>query len=430
MDLSEIKKLVDEQGSAWAEFKKTNDERLEKLAKGEVVGDLEAKLAKMDTRMTEIQNEAKAIALKANRDFPPADKDADAEAKSFSGSLMAHSLRLGRAQPAAIDADGYKGYKAGFRAYLRKGKEELAEEERKAINVGTDPQGGYLVDSEMDSAIDRVAVKASAIRSVARVVTIGSASWKKIVKTSGVAAGGWGGETTAPSETATQGWSELEFVPGMVWAEPRASAQSLEDSVYNLEQDLIDELGITFADQEAQAFIDGSGVNRPKGMLSYTMVADASYTWGSVGFTVTGGAANFASSNPSDALISLQHSLKRSYRGGASFLMNDATLGAVRRFKDGQGIYLWAPSGLLNGIVGQLLGHPVVTDDYMPDLGSNAYPVLFGDFRQAYAVVDRRGTTILRDPYTAKPWVKFFATRRVGGGIINFEAVKALKCST
>jgi HK97 family phage major capsid protein len=200
--------------------------------------------------------------------------------------------------------------------------------------------------------------------------------------------------------------------------------------VFDVEGDLIDEIGITFADQEAQAFIDGSGVNRPKGFLSYSTVANASYTWGSLGFVVTGGASGFAASNPSDALIDLQHSLKRNYRGGAAFVMNDATLGAIRKFKDGQGIYLWAPSGLQQGVAGQLLGHSVVTDDYMPDLGSNAFPIAFGDFQRGYLIVDRRGTTILRDPYTAKPYVKFFATRRVGGGITNFEAIKLLKCST
>jgi HK97 family phage major capsid protein len=429
VDLSEFKSLIEDQGKTWKEYVKTNDDRLDRLEKGLSTADHDAKLAKMDARLTEIANEAKAAILRAQRDLPRESADTASEVKSFGGALTAHSLRLGRAQPTPLDAELYKAYKSTFRTYLRKGVDDMAPEERKAINVGNDPQGGYLVDSEMDAAIDRVAVKASAMRSVARIVTIGSASWKKLVKTSGVGAGGWGGETTAPSETSTQGWSEIEITPGMVWAEPRASSQSLEDSVLDLEADLIEEIGITFADQEAQAFVDGNGVQRPRGILAYPMVDNASYSWGSVGFIKTGGAAGFASSNPSDALVDLQHSLKRSYRSGAAFMMNDATLAAVRKFKDGQGIYLWAPSGLQQGIVGQLLGHAVVTDDYMPDLGANAFPILFGDFRRSYAIVDRRGTTILRDPYTAKPWVKFYATRRVSAGIVNFEAVKALRCA-
>jgi HK97 family phage major capsid protein len=432
-DLSEVKNLIDAQGAAWEEFKKVNDDRLVKLEKGLATGDEEAKLAKINTKLDEVAAEAKAAYAKANKTATFGEGDAKsiaAEVKSFNDALYAHSTRLSRPVPAALDADQYAAYKSGVQTWLRKGTEGLSDAERKAINVGTDPEGGYLTTSEMDGMIDRVVAKQSAFRQLARVVTIGSSSYEKLVKTSGASAGGWGGETTAPTETGTPGWVKLEFVPGMVWAEPRATSQSLEDAVFNVEGDLIDEIGITFADQEAQAFIDGSGVNRPKGFLSYTNVINSSYAWGGLGWTVTGGAASFAASNPSDALIDLQHSLKRNYRGNANWIMNDATLGAVRKFKDGNGIYLWAPSSLMGGIVGQLLGHGVVTDDYMPDLGSNTYPVAFGDFQRGYLIVDRRGTTILRDPYTAKPYVKFFATRRVGGGITNFEAIKILKCST
>lgn len=432
MDLSEVKKLIEDQGKTWDEYKKTNDERLTKLAKGEAVSDLEAKLAKMDERMAEIQAEAKQAAIRGNRPAGKSDDRVEVEVKRFNGALVSHSQRLSKPLPAAVDAEAYGQYKAGFRAYLRKGDGpgKMSDVEIKAVNAGTDPQGGYLVDSEMDAAIDRVATSAGAMRGAARVVQIGSSSFKKLVKTGGASAGGWGNETTTPSETGTPTWSELEFTPGTLWAEPRAYAEVLEDSVYDLEGDLIQEIGITFADQESDAFIDGNGVNKPRGILSYDMVADASYAWGKVGYAVTGGASGFASSNPSDALVTLQHTLKRTYRPGAAWMMNDATLAAIRKFKDGQGIYLWAPSGLLNGASGQLLGHSVLVDDYMPDLASNAYPVLFGDFQRAYVIVDRLGTTLLRDPYTAKPAVKFYARRRVGGGIVNFEAVKALKCST
>lgn len=431
-DMSEIKTLIDAQGRAWEEFKTVNDQRLDKLEKGMATGDEEAKLAKLNGRMDEIAAEAKEAHAKANRiaTFGGTDpKEAAAELKSFNDGLAAFDTLRQRPKSAPLDADAYAAYKSAFKNWMRKG-EQISDAERKAVNVGTDPEGGYLTTSEMDGAIDRVVTKMSAFRQLARVVTIGATAYEKLVKTSGASAGGWGGETTAPSETGTPGWVKLEFVPDMVWAEPRATSQSLEDAVFDVEGDLTDEIGITFADQESQAFIDGSGVNRPKGLLSYTTVANASYSWGSLGYTVTGHATAFASSNPSDALIDLQHSLKRNYRGSANWVMNDATLGAIRKFKDGQGIYLWAPSNLMGGVVGQLLGHGVVTDDYMPDLGSNAFPVAFGDFRRAYLIVDRRGTTILRDPYTAKPYVKFFATRRVGGGITNFEAVKLLKCST
>lgn len=431
-DMSEVKRLVEDQGRAWEEFKATNDARLAALEKGQSTTEHEAKLAKINERLDEIQAEAKDASIKAQKAAiygSGKPDDLDAEVKGFNASLHAFENRLTRTKSTPLDAEMYQAYKSGFKAWLRKG-DNISDAERKAINVGTDPEGGYLTTSEMDGAIDRVVTKMSAFRQLARVVTIGASSYEKLVKTSGASAGGWGGETTAPSETGTPGWVKLEFTPGMVWAEPRATSQSLEDAVFDVEGDLTAELGLTFADQEAQAFIDGNGVNRPKGFLSYSTVANASYAWGSLGFVVTGGASGFAASNPSDALVDLQHSLKRNYRGSASFVMNDATLGTIRKFKDGQGIYLWAPSGLQDGVAGRLLGHAVVTDDYMPDLGSNAFPVAFGDFNRGYLIVDRRGTTILRDPYTSKPYVKFFATRRVGGGITNFEAIKLLKCST
>lgn len=431
-DLSEVKNLIEAQGTAWEEFKKINDQRLEKLEKGLATGDEEAKLAKINAKLDEVAAEAKAAYAKANKSatFGAGEPEKLAvEAKGFNLSLLALAARNTKPKPDQLSVEQYVEYKQALGAWLRKG-EGISDAERKSLNVGTDTDGGYLTTEEMDATIDRVVVKQSAFRQLARVVTIGSSVYEKLVKTSGASAGGWGGETTAPSETGTPGWVKLEFTPGDLWAEPRATSRALEDSVMDVEGDLMDEIGLTFADQESQAFIDGSGVNRPKGFLSYTNALNSSYAWGGLGWTVTGAAATFASSNPSDALVDLQHSLKRGYRANANWVMNDATLGVVRKFKDGQGIYLWAPSGLQGGIVGQLLGHPVVTDDYMPDLAANAYPVAFGDFQRGYLIVDRRGTTILRDPYTAKPYVKFYATRRVGGGVTNFEAIKILKCST
>lgn len=433
MDLSEIKSLMTAQATAWEEFKRTNDERLAKLAKGESVTDLEAKLAKLNGALDEVQATAKEAATKAAR-LPMGgssedSKAAEAERKAFNAELKAYSAEKGRA-PADLDAKAYADYKAGLTSWIRKGSQDLPDAERKAINVGTDPQGGYLATHEMESAIDRVVGRYSAMRSIARVIPIGAASYKKLVKTSGTSGATRGGETTAPTEGTSPGWVELEFKPGTYLSDQRITSEALEDAVQDVEGDLLTEMGIEFAEMEGADFITGAGTNGPRGLLSYDTVANASYAWGKLGFVVSGGASGFASSNPSDALIDLQHGLKRQYRGNAVWTMNDATLGTIRKFKDGQGLYLWAPSNLLQGAVGQLLGHPVVTDDFMPDLASNAFPIAFGDFQRAYYVVDRRGMVILRDPFTAVPYVKFVGRRRVGGGVANFEAVKLLKCST
>lgn len=433
-DMSEIKAILDKQGVDWEAFRKTNDERLAKLEKGEGVAELDAKLAKMNAELDETGKALKEIALKASR--PQLSGDAqersEKELKSFNAIARAAAIEAGKSF-APLSAEGYAQYKAAISAFIRSGNEKMSADELKAINVGTASQGGFLIGFEMEAGIERVVHRYSAMRQLARVIPIGAASYKKLVKTSGTSGGTRGGESSAPAAGTSPGWSEIEFKPGTYLSDQRITMESLEDSVQDVETDLMEEIGIEFAEMEGQDFISGDGVNGPRGFQSYSMIANASYAWGSVGFTVSGAAAGFAASNPSDKLIDLQHSLKRQYRGNAAWTMNDATLGSIRKFKDGQGNYLWgmtAPSNLMAGAVGQLLGHPVVTDDFMPDLNTDTFPVAFGDFKRAYYVVDRKGMSILRDPYTAVPYVKFVARRRVGGGIANFEAVKVLKCST
>lgn len=424
-DLSEIKSLIEAQGTAWEEYKKTNDARIKAVEDGKPTADFDAKLKKMDDDLATLGKDLRDVALKAQRPDLSSDggQKAARELKAFNALLTTRGS-------APMTQPQYDEYKGAVSAYVRKGVERMTDAERKAINVGTDTQGGYLVGEEMEAGIDRVVRRYSGMRQVARVISIGAASYKKLVKTSGTSGSTVGGEATAPTAGTSPGWAELEFRPGTYLSDQRITSEALEDAVQDVESDLMEEIGIEFSEAEGQDFIDGTGVNKARGFQSYTIVANASYAWGNVGYIASGGASSFASSNPSDALIDLQHALKRQYRAGAAWMMNDATLGAIRKFKDGQGIYLWAPSQLMEGAVGQLLGHPVVTDDFMPDLGSNTYPVAFGDFMRAYYVIDRKGTSILRDPFTVVPYVKFVARRRVGGGIANFEAVKLLKCAT
>ena len=202
-----------------------------------------------------------------------------------------------------------------------------------------------------------------------------------------------------------------------------------DDAFVNAEAWLSDEVSISFTEGEAAAFITGTGIKSPRGILSYTNVANSSYTWGNIGYTASGAAGAFAASNPSDNLVDLIHTLKRGYRNGASFLMNDLTLSSIRKFKDGQGIYLWTP-GLQEGVSSTLLGYGVEIDDNMPDVAANTYSIAFANFSRAYQIVDRAGVAVLRDPYTRKGWVKFYTTKRVGGGVKNFEAIKLMKFAT
>jgi HK97 family phage major capsid protein len=431
--LVEVKDLVEKQGTTWEEYKKTNDERIAKLAKGESVEALEAKLAKMETSLTEAGKELKELTLKSQRPAQSSEKAdaAEKELKSFNARLQALSIESGKGFT-PVTREQLDGYKAAIAGYIRKGVETMSPDERKAINVGTNPQGGYLVTEEMEGTIDRVLRKYSTIRDLARVIPIGASSYKKLVKTSGTSGSTTGNERTAPTEGTSPGWVELEFVPGTYLSDQRITQESLEDSVIDVEGDLMTEIGIEFAEKEGTDFVSGDGVNRPRGFASYATVANASYAWGKVGYTASGNASSFAASNPSDYLIDLVHSLRRQYRANGAFIMNDATLGAIRKFKDGQGNYLWGMTkeSFMAGAVGTLLGYPVATDDFMPDVGANAYPIAFADWSRFYYVIDRKGMTILRDPFTAVPYVKFVARRRVGGGIANFEAGKLLKIAT
>lgn len=430
MDLSEIKSLVEAQGKAWDDFKKTNDERIEKLTKSQSTEAVDAKLAKINDELSATSKELKELTLKSQRPVMSAEKADEAETalKSFNLAAKAAAMESGR-PVTELTADQYADYKAVYAKYIRKGESALTEAERKTVNVGTATQGGYLVGHEMEAGIDRVVQRYSSMRQVARVINIGSATYKKLVKTTGTSGATRGGENTTPSNGTSPSWVELEFKPGTYISEQRITSEALEDATIDVGSDLETEIGIEFAEMEGSDFISGNGINGPRGLTDYTNVANSSYSWGNVGYVASGNASSWAASNPSDYLIDLVHSLKRQYRAGASFIMNDTTLGSIRKLKDGQGNYLWGMTreSFMAGAVGTLLGYPVVTDDFMADIGANTFPIAFGDFKQAYYVIDRKGVSVLRDPAGAFPHVRFLTRRRVGGGIAKFEAVKLFK---
>lgn len=327
-----------------------------------------------------------------------------------------------------------KEYASAFNKWFRKGQNEQALGDlavKAALQTDSDPDGGYTVPDEMEGGIDRILGTVSAMRRVARVVRISSSVYKRLVNTTGTTSG-WVGEREARTETNTPNLSELEFPAMELYANPAATQRMLDDAAIDVASWLADEVSVEFAEEEGAAFITGNGVNRPRGILSYDTIANASWTWGKLGFTVSGVAAdiNDASNNGVDALISLVYSLKQGYRNGASFMMNNTLQSKVRKLKtigDTEG-YLWQPSVQV-GQPATLLGYPVIDDDNMSDVGANAFPIAFGNFQRGYLIVDRAGIRVLRDPYTNKPYVHFYTTKRVGGGVSNYQAIKLLKCS-
>ncbi|HEX4890782.1 MAG TPA: phage major capsid protein [Alphaproteobacteria bacterium] len=340
-------------------------------------------------------------------------------------------LMLSQARPEFASGDTPRSpyareHRAGFDLYMRKGVEQgLLELESKALSVGVSADGGFLVPPETERQIDRLLSVASPIRSISGVQKISGNIYKKPFATAS-ASTGWVGETAARPQTTTPTLVELSFPAMEIYAMPSATQTILDDAAVDTEAWLADEVQIIFAEQESLAFVSGDGVNKPKGFLAYTNVANASWTWGNMGYLATGVSAAFAASNPSDILVNLIYSLKQGYRANANWVLNRNVQADIRKFKDANGMYLWQPS-VQAGQPSLLLGYPVAESEDMPNIAANSFSIAFGDFKRGYLIVDRLGIRVLRDPYTAKPYVLFYTTKRVGGGVQNFEAIKLVK---
>ncbi len=315
--------------------------------------------------------------------------------------------------------------KAFVDRYLRKGSE--AGVSLKSLNGASAADGGYAVPDELDRRIDTVLRDISPIRRIANVVNVGSANYRKLVATGGFASG-WASEIASRAETDTPDFAEIAPPMGELYANPAASQAMLDDAGFDVEGWLAGEIAQDFAKAEGLAFVSGNGTNRPKGFLSAPVAAtgDAVRAFGTLQYLPTGAAGGFAASNPGDGLVDLIHTLRPAYRQGACFVMNSATLGRIRKFKDADGGYLWRP-GLAEGQAATLLGYPVVEAEDMPDVAANSYSVAFGNFKAGYVIAERSGVRILRDPFSNKPFVHFYATKRVGGAVADSQAIKLLK---
>ncbi len=317
-------------------------------------------------------------------------------------------------------------HKSAFDGYVRKGETaNLTKLEQKALSVGSDPDGGYLVPKETERAVNTALKTVSPIRSIAGIRQVSGSVYKVPFATTG-AATGWVGETAVRPQTNTPTLAELSFPTMELYAMPAATQAILDDSAVDIDAWLAEEVRVAFAQQEGTAFVTGDGVNKPKGFLTYPTVANASWTWGNVGFVTTGAAGAFPAANQADKLIDLVYAVKGTYRANGTFVMNRATLGAVRKMKDADGSYIWQPSGDA-AQPSRLIGYPVVEAEDMPSIAADSLSIAFGDFASGYLIIDRVGIRVLRDPYSSKPYVLFYTTKRVGGGIRDFDAIKLLK---
>jgi len=339
------------------------------------------------------------------------------KAKSASGVIAAQRPAL----------DGVKSAEASsfVDQYIRCGIESGLE--TKAIGSSSDAIGGYAVPEEIDRLIDSTLTAISPIRAIANVVKVGSAGYRKLIASGGTRSGWVGFEADRP-ETNTPTFTEVVPASGDLYANPAASQQMLDDAMFDVEAWLAQEIATEFARAEGAAYVAGSGVNQPLGFLSSptSSAVDSARPMGTLQTIGTGVAGGFAGTDPEDALIDLVQSLRSPYRQGAVFVMNSATAAEIRKFKTSTGAFLFQPS-LAAGQPATLLGYPLIEAEDMPDIAAGSLSIAFGNFKAGYVIAERNATTILRDPYTHKPYVHFYATKRVGGQVVNSEAIKLLK---
>lgn len=378
-----------------------------------------------DKRLAEIESKGSSDVLTTEK------VDAiNADITRLTGIL--DDLQKKQARP-ALGRDGReispekKAYADGFNTFLRKGSEDgLKALELKALSTSVGADGGFTVPEQIDSMIQDLVKEVSPIRSIANVVQVGTSDYKKLVNLHGTASG-WVGETAARPETTSPQFAEIAPPMGEVYANPAATQTMLEDSFIDVETWLANEVALEFAKAEGAAFISGSGTNRPRGFLAGSApvaTADGARAFGALQYVASGGAAALPTS--ADVYMSIIYALKAAHRQGATWVSSKAVLAEIRKFKDTTGAYLWAP-GLATGQPDTLLGYPVVEAEDMPAVAANAFPLAFGNFKAGYTIVDRRSGISLRDPYSNKPYVMFYTTKRVGGALVDSEAIKVLK---
>ncbi len=366
--------------------------------------------ASFDIVARQDKTEAEVMALRT--DVDDVKNRLDKVAKSAARPAISGSIN------AAENAE-VKGFVDG---YLRHGRTH----EIKSLNTLIPADGGYAVPRIIDAMIARELIEISPIRALAQVVQTGSAGYRKLVSTGGTASG-WVSETTARPETETPQFKEIAPPTGELYANPAASQTMLDDAGFDLESWLASEIAMEFARAEGAAFVNGTGFDQPEGFLNApaSTADDGARTFGTLQYIGSGDAAGFGNT-PEARLIDLVHTMKAGHRQGASFVMNSATLAEVRKLKTADGAFLWQP-GMVEGQPDRLLGYPVVEAEDMPDVATGAFPIAFGNFRHGYLIAERSATQILRDPFTNKPFVHFYATKRVGGQVLDSAAIKLLK---
>lgn len=325
----------------------------------------------------------------------------------------------------AAAADQEAPHQKAFGAYLRSGDDDALrglELEGKALSTSIAADGGYLVDPQTASTIQGTLSATASVRAIANVVTVDATSFDVLVDHTEIGAG-WATEAGPQTETDSPQIDRITVPLHELSALPKASQRLLDDTAFDIEGWLAQRIADKFARSEAAAFISGDGIDKPEGFLNAPTVSDDAWTWGSLGYVVSGEDGDIGSA---DKIIDLVYALGAQYRANGTFVMNSKTAGIIRKLKDADGRFLWS-DGLAAGEPARLLGYPVLVAEDMPDAGTDTTPIAFGDFGAGYTVAERPDLRVLRDPFSAKPHVLFYATKRVGGAVSDYAAIKLLK---
>lgn len=344
--------------------------------------------------------------------------------------MMKLDRKMTTRTPLSAAAEAELPHQKAFAAYLRSGDDDGLrglELEGKAMSTAVAADGGYLVDPVTSEQIGSVLASTASIRGVANVVQVEASSFDVLVDR-GEMGSGWAVEGAAQAETATPAIERISIPLHELSAMPRASQRLLDDSAFDIEGWLARRIADKFARSEAAAFINGDGVNKPKGFLAETLEKNATWAWGKIGYVPTGAAGALPSTNQADVIIDLIYALGAEYRANAVFVMNSKTAGEIRKLKDSDGRFLWSDS-LSSEEFARLMGYKVIICEDMPDIGADAAAIAFGDFAAGYTIAERPDMRVLRDPFSVKPNVLFYANKRVGGGVSDFAAIKVLKFS-
>jgi len=437
MELKDIAQTLEDQGKAFKAFREANDELIKAKAEGKAVADLTAKVEKISAELEKLDDAKAAIdemLKKANRPQSESEakaaNDIAAETKSFNIILRSEYQIKGKAFPGELTVDAYKAYKSGFfKMVAGVPIEDLPAEERKAMSAGSDPDGGYLLPPATVGATQRKIYEQSVMRQLAAVQTISGNDIEGIIDNDEASAG-WVTELGTRSDTNPPVVGKWRIEAHEMYAMPKASQRLLDDAAVDVEAWLAGKVADKFGRVEGLAFWQGTGVGQPRGLASYTTAAtsDDTRAWGQFEHIKTGANGAFHTTK-ADPLQEIIGAFKPQYLQNASWCMRRELRTDIRKMKEATSDrYLWEPS-LQAGIPDRLLGYPVYVDQYMPAKATDSLSLAFGDFKQAYLIVDRLGIRTLRDPFTAKPYVVFYSTKRTGGGAQNTESLKFLKLS-